>query len=71
MPQPDKWHKRVERERDELEIKRKLLETFLSSSAFHGLPLDHRSLLNNQFSAMSIYSNILKDRLALYEHGKA
>ena len=58
---------RVIDEKAELDAKHKKLGEFFNSPTFKGLPEVERSLLREQFNAMSRYSGVLAARSALFD----
>lgn len=58
---------RVVLERDELDTKRRALETFLTSPMFYTLAQVERHLLHSQWRAMTVYCDILDQRIARFE----
>lgn len=57
------YKKRVIREKDELDMKRYLLQAFVKTKAFDGLPDKEKILLSRQLESMAVYSDILNERI--------
>lgn len=57
---------RVVTEKNELDDKRKKLTAFIGSDVWRGLAEIEQSRLNRQLGAMTLYSNILKERIASF-----
>ena len=57
---------RVVDEKRELDERREKLESFYSTSIFHGLPESEQSRLLRQGVAMRTYSEILGERIAAF-----
>lgn len=57
---------RVIDEKGELDQRREKLESFYSTSIFHGLPESEQSRLLRQGVAMRTYSEILGERIAAF-----
>lgn len=57
------YQKRVIEEKDALDHKRGLLAAFIGGSLWRALPEQEQSRLNRQLEAMTLYSNILQERI--------
>ncbi len=63
----EEWQKRVFNERDDLQEKIDKLEAFFKSDRIHDVSNEHDDLLKRQLSAMSLYRDILNERIALFK----
>lgn len=61
------WQQRVVDEKTALDEKLKNLDAFVGAEAYFQLRADHRSLLMAQKSVMAQYSNILHNRIELFQ----
>jgi hypothetical protein len=61
------FQERVVSEKKELDLKRKGLSEFLDGEVFSGLPVKEQGLLLRQFTVMTAYSQILRDRIACFK----
>lgn len=60
---------RVAVEKLELDDKLQKLSSFIQDSpVFKTLPLDERGRLSRQHNAMTVYSNVLAERIAAFSH---
>ncbi|PYJ09809.1 MAG: hypothetical protein DMF06_08695 [Verrucomicrobia bacterium] len=57
---------RVVTEKSELDVKRGKLTVFIGGDVWRGLDELEQSRLNRQLEAMTLYSNILGDRIAAF-----
>lgn len=57
---------RVVAEKDELDIKRQKLTAFIGGDTYRTLDKVEQSRLNRQLEAMTLYSNILGERIAAF-----
>ena len=60
------YQQRVVDERIELDTKRRLLDIFISTGAFHNLESVEQDLLKQQSTRMTQYSDILARRIGLF-----
>jgi hypothetical protein len=60
------YQQRVVDEKRELDERRTRLAAFILGDAFGSLPMQERSLLSDQFSAMCEYSRLLGERIKLF-----
>lgn len=58
---------RVVAEKSELDAKREKLRAFIGGEIWRGLPALEKSRLNRQLEAMTLYSNILGERIAAFQ----
>lgn len=57
---------RIVTEKNELDEKIDKLSVFIKGNFYRELPGDEQARLNDQFSAMNDYSNILRQRIAAF-----
>lgn len=62
--------KKVEDERNELGRKMQHLYMFINGKTFASIPTDQQDLLNQQYSVMALYKDILAQRISLMQEHK-
>ena len=60
------YQQRVVDEKDELDAKRDRLRAFFGTDLYRELDPTEQSRLNRQLEAMTLYSNILEERIAAF-----
>lgn len=60
------YQQRVVEEQEELDIKRDRLRAFFGTDLYRELDPAEQSRLNRQLEAMTLYSNILAERIAAF-----
>ena len=58
---------RVIEERNQLDVKRMKLRAFIGGTVWRGLPEAEQSRLNRQLEAMTLYSDILAERINAFQ----
>lgn len=64
------YKQRVVTEKSELDHKRESLTAFIGGNVYRALKTDEQLRLNGQLAAMTLYSNILGERIAAFNSDK-